>query len=76
VEADAARGPGRRDVLTGPATSHAGPLSYVVIRLRILTVKSVVCNLRAGQTRRWTADWFSGHGLHQSRGTIRDRKAA
>jgi RNA-directed DNA polymerase len=49
---------------------------YVVWRLRSLMVKKRGRNLRAGQTRQWTQDWFNGHGLHQLRGSIRYPKAA
>src|SRR5947207_10264507 len=49
---------------------------YVVWRLRRLMVKKRGRNLRAGQAQQWTQDWFTGHGLHQLRGTIRYPKAA
>jgi RNA-directed DNA polymerase len=49
---------------------------YVVWRLRGLMVKKRGRNLRAGQARQWTQDWFNGHNLHQLRGTIRYPKAA
>lgn len=44
---------------------------YVVSRLRGLMVKKRGRNLRAGQWLDWTEEWFTGHGLHRLRGTIR-----
>jgi RNA-directed DNA polymerase len=49
---------------------------YVVWRLRRLMIKKRGRNLRAGQAQAWTEEWFSGHGLHRLRGTIRYPKAA
>jgi len=49
---------------------------FVVRRLRTLMVKKRGRNLHAGQAQAWTEDWFSGHGLHRLRGTIRYPKAA
>ncbi|MGP3921373.1 group II intron reverse transcriptase/maturase [Nonomuraea sp. 10N515B] len=49
---------------------------YVVWRLRRLMVKKRGRNLRAGQLRQWTEEWFNGHGLYRLRGTIRYPKAA
>lgn len=49
---------------------------YVVGRLRRLMVRKRGRNLRAGQTRQWTEEWFNGHGLYRLRGTIRYPKAA
>ena len=49
---------------------------YVVGRLRGLMIKKRGRNLRAGQTRQWTEDWFNGLGLHRLRGTIRYPKTA
>ena len=46
----------------------------VARRLRTLMVKQRGRNLRAGQARKWTADWFHGLGLHRSRSTIRCRR--
>ena len=49
---------------------------YVVQRLfRLMRLKRGR-NLRHGQWRAWTEDWFNGHGLHRLRGTIRYPKAA
>jgi RNA-directed DNA polymerase len=49
---------------------------YVVGRLhRLMRVKRGR-NLRAGQTKIWTEDWFNGHGLYRLRGTTRYPKAA
>ena len=50
--------------------------AYVVWRLRRLMIKKRGRNLRAGQTRVWTEEWFNGHGLHRLRGTIRYPRAA
>ena len=49
---------------------------YVVGRLRTLMVKKRGRNLRAGQTRQWTEDWFNGLGLYRLRGTVRYPKTA
>ena len=49
---------------------------YVVFRLRRLMIKKRGRNLRAGQARAWTEEWFNGHGLHRLRGTICYPKAA
>jgi len=49
---------------------------YVVFRLRRLMVKKRGRNLRAGQTRQRTEQWFNGHGLHRLRGPVRYPKAA
>lgn len=44
---------------------------YVVWRLRRLVIKKRGRNLRAGQTRQWTEDWFNGLGLYRLRGSVR-----
>ena len=49
---------------------------YVVERLRSLMVKRRGRNLHAGQAKKWTRDWFEGHGLYRLRGTIRYPGAA
>ena len=49
---------------------------YVVFRLHRLMIKKRGRNLRPGQARTWTEEWFNGHGLHRLRGTIRYPKAA
>jgi RNA-directed DNA polymerase len=49
---------------------------HVVWRLKRLMITKRGRNLRAGQTQQWTKDWFSGHGLHRLRGTIRYPKTA
>jgi RNA-directed DNA polymerase len=49
---------------------------YVVWRLRRLLIKKRGRNLRAGQARQWTEEWFNGHGLFRLRGTVRYPKAA
>jgi RNA-directed DNA polymerase len=62
---------------TGNAADKFGQIDrYVVWRLFRLMVKKRGRNLRAGQTDRWTEEWFNGHGLHRLRGTIRYPKAA
>jgi RNA-directed DNA polymerase len=62
---------------TGNATvkfQHAD--QYVVSRLRRLMIRKRGRNLRVGQARSWTEDWFNGHGLYRLRGTICYPKAA
>jgi RNA-directed DNA polymerase len=49
---------------------------YVVWRLKRLMLKKRGRNLRPGQADQWTEQWFTGHGLHRLRGTIRYPKAA
>ncbi|MFJ2583013.1 group II intron reverse transcriptase/maturase [Kitasatospora aureofaciens] len=49
---------------------------YVVWRLRGLMVRKRGRNLRNGQHKAWTEEWFNGHGLHRLRGTIRYPKTA
>jgi RNA-directed DNA polymerase len=49
---------------------------YVVMRLRDLMIKKCGRNLRSGQTRAWTEEWFNGHGLHRLRGTVRYPRTA
>jgi RNA-directed DNA polymerase len=49
---------------------------YVGWRLRRLMIKKRGRNLRAGQARQWTEEWFNGQGLYRLRGTIRYPKAA
>ncbi|MEU5929962.1 group II intron reverse transcriptase/maturase [Streptomyces antimycoticus] len=49
---------------------------YVAWRLHRLMVKKRGRNLRAGQRRQWTEEWFNGHGLYRLRGTIRYPKTA
>jgi RNA-directed DNA polymerase len=62
---------------TGNAAHKFGQVDrYVVWRLRRLMIKKRGRNLRAGQTRQWTEEWFNGHGLHRLRGTVRYPKAA
>ncbi|WP_371647846.1 MULTISPECIES: group II intron maturase-specific domain-containing protein [unclassified Streptomyces] len=50
--------------------------AYVEKRLLGLMVKKRGRNLRAGQIRQWTGDWFRGHGLYRLRGTVRYPKTA
>jgi RNA-directed DNA polymerase len=62
---------------TGNAAAKFGQADdYVVKRLRIMMIKKRGRNLRAGQARAWTQDWFNGHGLYRLRGTVRYPKAA
>ncbi len=49
---------------------------YVVDRLRCFLVKRKGRNLRAGETSRWTHDFFQSHGLHRLSGTIKYPEAA
>jgi RNA-directed DNA polymerase len=49
---------------------------YVIGRLRRLMRMKRGRNLRAGQARVWTEDWFDQHGLYRLRGTIQYPKAA
>jgi RNA-directed DNA polymerase len=49
---------------------------HVAWRLRRLLIKKRGRNLRAGQAKRWTEDWFHDQGLHKLLGTIRYPKAA
>lgn len=49
---------------------------YVAWRLFRLQVKKRGRNLRAGQARQWTDDWFHEQGLYRLSGTIRYPKAA
>jgi RNA-directed DNA polymerase len=62
---------------TGNAASKFRQIDrYVVGRLRGFLVKRQGRNLRPGQPRQWTEDWFNGLGLHRLRGTIRYPEAA
>ena len=49
---------------------------YVIRRLFRLQVKKRGRNLRAGQAKQWTDDWFVEQGLYRLRGTVRYPKAA
>ena len=44
---------------------------YVERRLRRLMLKRYGRNLRPGQSKTWTREWFEAHGLYRLRGTIR-----
>ena len=44
---------------------------YVCRRLRGLMRKRYGRNLKAGQWKIWTRDWFEAHGLYRLRGTAR-----
>jgi RNA-directed DNA polymerase len=50
--------------------------TYVWRRLVSLLVKKRGRNLRAGQVKLWTRDWFKDQGLYRLRGTVRYPKAA
>jgi RNA-directed DNA polymerase len=50
--------------------------SYVWRRLVSLLVRKRGRNLRRGQVRQWTSDWFRDQGLYRLRGTVRYPKAA
>ena len=49
---------------------------YVEWRLRRLMIAKRGRNLRAGQARAWTEEWFNGHGLYRLRGTVRYPRGA
>ena len=62
---------------TGNAAIKFGQVDdYVVRKLRTLLIKKRGRNLRAGQSRLWTNDWFHQLGLHRLRGTVRYPKTA
>lgn len=62
---------------TGNAARKFGQVDdYVVRKLRSLMLKKRGRNLRPGQVKAWSGDWFHGLGLHRLRGTIRYPKAA
>ena len=50
--------------------------AYVHWRLKRLLIKRHGRHLHAGQTARWTSDYFHALGLHRLRGTIRYPEAA
>ena len=57
---------------TGNAARKFNQLdTYVYLRLRNFMVERRGRNLRVGQSKAWTRDWFWGHGLHRLRGTVR-----
>jgi RNA-directed DNA polymerase len=45
--------------------------SYVIDRLRSLMIKRYGRNLKPGQWKIWTREWFEAHGLYRLRGTTR-----
>jgi group II intron reverse transcriptase/maturase len=49
---------------------------YVARRLVRFQMRRKGRNLRAGESRAWTEDFFNGHGLHRLRGTVRYPEAA
>jgi RNA-directed DNA polymerase len=49
---------------------------YVVGRLGRFLIRRHGRNLRPGQARQWTEDWFNGLGLYRLRGTVRYPEAA
>jgi len=62
---------------TGNAAVKFGQVdAYVNRRLKALLRKRHGRHRRAGQTARWTADFFHALGLHRLRGTIRYPEAA
>jgi RNA-directed DNA polymerase len=57
---------------TGNAAEKFNQLdSYVWERLRALRVKRKGRQLQAGESERWTRDYFVGLGLHRLRGTVK-----
>jgi len=62
---------------TGNAAIKFGQVDdYVLDRLRTLRVKRKGRNLRPGETRKWTRDYFEALGLVRLRGSIRHPEAA
>jgi hypothetical protein len=62
---------------TGNAAVKFGQVDdYVVERLRSLMVKRKGRHLVAGETARWTREYFEAFGLHRLRGTIQYPEAA
>ena len=62
---------------TGNAARRFNQLdSYVWRRLRSLRIKRKGRQLRAGESERWTGDYFVDCGLHRLRGTVRYPEAA
>ena len=62
---------------TGNAAIKFGQVDdYVLDRLRTLHVKRKGRNLRPGETRKWTRDYFEALGLVRLRGSIRYPEAA
>jgi RNA-directed DNA polymerase len=57
---------------TGNAAKKFNQLDrYVVDRLRSLMCKRYGRNLRPGQWKDWTREWFEAQGLYRLRGTVR-----
>jgi len=56
---------------TGNAATKFHQADDYVVRLRSLMIKKRGPNLRAGQARACTEEWFNGHGLCRLRGTVR-----
>jgi RNA-directed DNA polymerase len=50
--------------------------SYVYDRLRCFMVARKGRNLRAGEVKRWTREFFHSHGLYRLRGTVQYPEAA
>jgi len=62
---------------TGNAAKRFNQLdSYIWRRLLSLRVKRKGRNLRPGETKKWTRDYFWNLGLHRLRGTVRYPEAA
>lgn len=62
---------------TGNAAIKFGQMDdYVARRLRTLMIKKRGRNLRPGQVREWTPEWFHQMGLYRLRGTIRYPRTA
>ena len=62
---------------TGNAARRFNALdTYVWQRLRSLRIKRKGRHLRAGESERWTRDYFVDCGLHRLRGTVRYPEAA
>jgi group II intron reverse transcriptase/maturase len=62
---------------TGNAAKKFGQFDrYVTRRLFRFMVRRKGRNLRAGEARTWTENFFNRHGLHRLRGTVRYPEAA
>jgi RNA-directed DNA polymerase len=57
---------------TGNAAKHFNQIdTYVYERLRGLRIKRAGRQLSAGESEKWTRDFFYSFGLHRLRGTVK-----
>ena len=56
---------------TGNAARSSSRSTTMSDRLRGLMLKRYGRNLRPGQSKVWTREWFEAHGLYRLRGTVR-----